>query len=115
LHPPGIPYRCREKDILRIPLTEPEKGLIIGVIDGVLTELDLNPRTVLLQLVADVKQGQTGMGKPGIEGDNLYLHGRFILKVAGCSITAQSPEGIDGYPGAWDKKQPGTHRGKNGM
>jgi hypothetical protein len=44
------------------------------------------------------------MGKPGIEGDNLYLHGTFILKVAGFPITAQSPEGIDGYPGARDKK-----------
>jgi len=55
-------------------MTETEERLIIRIIDGQLTQLGCNARAVLFQLIANMEQGQTGMGKPGVQGDDLYLH-----------------------------------------
>jgi hypothetical protein len=70
---------CRRKEhILGTALAQAKQHLIIIVINSKLEQFSADIRTVLFQLIADIKKSQTGMGKPGIDANQFNLMVNFL-------------------------------------
>lgn len=75
-----VPDIDRKKNCLRCLSADPQQGGIIGIINGELTQAQrlLWQVEVLLQRIADIEQGQTGVGKAAVDTDKMKLkHGCF--------------------------------------